>query len=70
MMRGSNPVVLYKDSTPMNKTHASQGRYYNIGGGQYILTSDIGGTCAAIQDPGAQIIFGIVQMVFLSGKLV
>ena len=54
MMRGSNPVVLYKDSsTPMNKTHASQGRYYNIGGGQYILTSDIGGTCAAIQDPGA-----------------
>ena len=54
MMRGSNPVVLYKDSsTPMTKADASQGRYYNIGGGQYILTSDIdgSGTCAAIQDP-------------------
>ena len=55
MMRGANPVVLYNDATtPMNKTHASQGRYYSIGGGQYILTSDIGSNnCAAVQDPGA-----------------
>ena len=43
-------------------------RYYSIGGGQYILTSDIGSNnCAAVQDPVLQIIFGIVQVVFLNG---
>ena len=48
MMRGSNPVVLYKDSsTPMSKSDASQGRYYNIGGGRYVLTSDIDGSDGA-----------------------
>ena len=31
----------------MSKSDASQGRYYNIGGGRYVLTSDIDGSDGA-----------------------
>ena len=55
MYKGSDPVVVYKNdlSAPMTVADATQGRNYHVGGGRYIFTSDIGGTCAAANDPSA-----------------
>ncbi len=49
LYKGSEPVVPYKNdgTAPMTATDAQQGYHYHVGGGRYILTSDIGGTCAA-----------------------
>jgi hypothetical protein len=50
----TDKVVPYKDaSNVMTLADASQGRHYGIGGGRYIFDSDIGGNCAAIEDPTA-----------------
>ena len=60
----------------MSKSDASQGRYYNIGGGQYILTSDIDGSDGAEivaltkTLTGQMVIFGIALAGFTNGKLV
>jgi hypothetical protein len=57
MSRSSGLVIPYKadGSAPMTKADATFGRHYGIGGGSanYIFTSDIGGTCAAVEDPTA-----------------
>ena len=49
LFKGADPVVPYKNdlSAPMTEADAQQGYYYGMNDGKYILTSDIGGTCAA-----------------------
>ncbi len=55
MYKGAEPVIPYKSdlSAPMTQADATDGYRYHVGGGRYIVNSDIGGTCAATEDPSA-----------------
>ena len=54
----------------MTKSDASFGRHYGVGGGNYIFTSDIGGTCAVVEDPTATNNIWNCSKGFLNGVLV
>ena len=48
MMRGSDPVIMYNNSNAvMTLADATMGRNYHVGGGRYILTSDLDATDGA-----------------------
>ena len=53
MYKGSDPVVPYNNAGTAELTEGDAGYNYHIGGGRYIFTSDISGTCAANPDPSA-----------------
>jgi hypothetical protein len=54
MYKGIDAVILVKNdnSSAMTADDAEQGRNYHVGGGRYVLTSDLAAAnCAAVSDP-------------------